>query len=491
MSEIIRVTKFNDVHIKLHCDASVAYELNEYFTFSVPGARFTPAFKNKMWDGKIRLFHLMRQTLYVGLLDKVKQFATDRGYHVEYDKPNEFASTNFTLQDAQQHVTDIDLTLQPRDYQYEAFMHAVRKKRAVMISPTASGKSLIIYLLTTHLIGKKVLIIVPTTGLVHQMASDFEDYGCPPDLIHKIFSGQEKDTDAHITITTWQSIYQLPAKWFSKYGCVIGDEAHTFKAKCLVSIMEKLTTCEYRYGFTGTLDGTQTNKLVLEGLFGPVKVVTTTAELMEQKTVAQMNIKAIVLNYSDDARKLFANRKPKPTYKDELLYLLRNKERSQFIANLVSSLKNNTLLLFNNIDHGRMLQQLIQANKPDQEVFFVFGGVEGEEREEIRKYVEVNKNVVVVASYKTFATGTNIKNLHNVVFGSPSKSRVRVLQSIGRGLRTSNEKSEAVLYDVADDLSWKSYQNHTIKHFSERIQMYNQEKFDYKIFTVQLKESST
>ncbi len=491
MSEIIRVTKFNDVHIKLHCDASVAYELNEYFTFSVPGARFTPAFKNKMWDGKIRLFHLMRQTLYVGLLDKVKQFATDRGYQVEYDKPNEFASANFTLQDAQQHVTDIDLTLQPRDYQYEAFVHAVRKKRAVMISPTASGKSLIIYLLTTHLIGKKILIIVPTTGLVHQMASDFEDYGCPPDLIHKIFSGQEKDTDAHITITTWQSIYQLPAKWFSKYGCVIGDEAHTFKAKCLVSIMEKLTTCEYRYGFTGTLDGTQTNKLVLEGLFGPVKVVTTTAELMEQKTVAQMNIKAIVLNYTDEARKLFANRKPKAAYKDELMYLLRNKERSQFIANLVSSLKNNTLLLFNNIDHGRMLQQLIQANKPDQEVFFVFGGVEGEEREEIRKYVEVNKNVVVVASYKTFATGTNIKNLHNVVFGSPSKSRVRVLQSIGRGLRTSNEKSEAVLYDVADDLSWKSYQNHTIKHFSERIQMYNQEKFDYKIFTVQLKESST
>ncbi len=491
MSEIIRVTKFNDVHIKLHCDASVAYELNEYFTFSVPGARFTPAFKNKMWDGKIRLFHLMRQTLYVGLLDKVKQFATDRGYQVEYDKPNEFAGTNFTLQDAQQHATDIDLTLQPRDYQYEAFMHAVRKKRAVMISPTASGKSLIIYLLTTHLIGKKVLIIVPTTGLVHQMASDFEDYGCPPHLIHKIFSGQEKDTDAHITITTWQSIYQLPAKWFSKYGCVIGDEAHTFKAKCLVSIMEKLTTCEYRYGFTGTLDGTQTNKLVLEGLFGPVKVVTTTAELMEQKTVAQMNIKAIVLNYTDEARKLFANRKPKAAYKDELLYLLRNKERNQFIANLVSSLKNNTLLLFNNIDHGRMLQQLIQANKPDQEVFFVFGGVEGEEREEIRKYVEVNKNVVVVASYKTFATGTNIKNLHNVVFGSPSKSRVRVLQSIGRGLRTSNEKSEAVLYDVGDDLSWKSYQNHTIKHFSERIQMYNQEKFDYKIFTVQLKESST
>jgi superfamily II DNA or RNA helicase len=490
MTEIIRVTKFNDVFIKLHCEPSVAFELGEYFTFTVPGARFSPAYKNKMWDGKIRLFHLMRQTLYVGLLDKVKQFALDRGYQLEYHKLSDFGEDIFPLAAAQQHVQDCELTLTPRDYQYDAFVHAIRKKRAVLISPTASGKSLIIYLIATYLIGKKILIIVPTTGLVHQMASDFVDYGCPPELIHKIFSGQDKDTDAHITVTTWQSIYQLPREWFDQFGCVIGDEAHTFKAKCLVKIMENLIKCEYRFGFTGTLDGTLTNKLVLEGLFGPVKVVTTTAHLMEQKTVAHMNIKAIVLSYPDHIRQLFTNRKPKPTYKDELLYLLRNKSRSMFIAKLVSSLQKNTLLLFNNIDHGKMLQQLIQNEMPEREVFFVYGGVEGEEREEIRKYVEQNNNVIVVASYKTFATGTNIKNLHNVVFGSPSKSRIRVLQSIGRGLRTSNEKTEAILYDIADDLSWKSYRNHTIKHFTERIQMYNQEKFDYKTYTVQLKENA-
>ena len=210
---------------------------------------------------------------------------------------------------------------------------------------------------------------------------------------------------------------------------------------------------------------------------------------MEQKTVAQMNIKAIVLSYPDQIRQAFASRKPRPLYKEELLYLLRKQSRSQFIAKLVASLPKNTLLLFNNIDHGKMLQQMIKAEVPDREVFFVYGGVEGEEREEIRKYVEVNTNVIVVASYKTFATGTNIKNLHNVVFGSPSKSRVRVLQSIGRGLRTNNEKTEAVLYDIADDLSWKSYRNHTIKHFSERIQMYNQEKFDYKTYSIQLREN--
>ena len=489
MTETIRVTKFNEVHIKLHCESSIAYELNEYFTFTVPGARFSPAYKNKMWDGKIRLFHLMRQTLYIGLLEKVRQFAQERGYEVVLDNVNHFSEEVFSVVEANQHIKDIEVSLQPRDYQLDSFIHAVRKKRAVLVSPTASGKSLIIYLLTTYLISKKVLIVVPTTGLVHQMASDFVDYGCPPELIHKIFSGQEKNTDSLITITTWQSIYQMPARWFDQFGCVIGDEAHTFKAKCLVSIMENLTKCEYRFGFTGTLDGSQTNKLVLEGLFGPVKVVTTTSQLMEQNTVAQINIKAIVLSYPDQLRQMFANRKPKPTYKDEMMFLLTKQTRSLFIARLVASLEKNTLLLFNNIDHGKMLQQMIQVEVPDREVFFVYGGVEGEEREEIRKYVETHNNVVIVASYKTFATGTNIKNLHNVVFGSPSKSRIRVLQSIGRGLRTSSEKTEAVLYDIADDLSWKSFRNHTIKHFAERVQMYNQEKFDYKTYTIQLKEN--
>ncbi len=487
MTDTIRVTKFNDVHIKLHCDSSTAYELNEYFTFSVPGARFSPAYKNKMWDGKIRLFHLMRQTIYTGLLENVKTFAKDRGYQISYDDLSDFGENVFPLAAAKEHVQSAEIPLTPRDYQYDAFIHAVRKKRAILLSPTASGKSLIIYLIATYLISKKILIIVPNVGLVHQMASDFVEYGCPPEIIHKIFSGKEKQTNAFITITTWQSIYQLPAKWFDSYGCVIGDEAHTFKAKCLVSIMEKLTKCEYRFGFTGTLDGSQTNKLVLEGLFGPTHTVTTTAELMEQKTVAQMNIKAIVLKYPDDVCKSFANRKPRVDYAEEASFLVNDQYRNKFIANLVHSLKDNTLLLFNNVIHGKILQQLVEELDPTRKVFLVYGGVEGEEREVVRKYVENNTNVRVIASYKTFSTGTNIKNLHNVVFGSPSKSRVRVLQSIGRGLRTSSSKSEATLYDIADDISWKSYKNHTLKHFSERIQMYNQEKFNYKIFTVQLK----
>ena len=488
MTETLRVTKFNEVHIRIDCDAGTAYELSEYFTFNVPGARFTPAYKNKMWDGKIRLFHLMRRTLYHGLLSHVKDFADERGYEIEYENPNDFAETPFNNTQIDEFVKSLELPLEIRDYQRDAFAHAVRNRRAVLLSPTASGKSLIIYLLAAFLYKKKVLIIVPTTGLVHQMASDFVSYGCPEHFIHKIFSGQEKIDDAVFFISTWQSIYKLDKSWFKQFGVVMGDEAHQFKAKSLVEIMEKMTDCEYRYGFTGTLDGSNTNKLVLEGLFGPVEQVTTTKELMDSKSVADLKVKALVLSYEEDLRKAFA--KQKTAYKDELQFLMLSQTRSSFLCNLVSSLKNNTLLLFNNISHGKMLYDTIKKLDPSREVFFVYGGVEGEEREAIRKYVESSQDVIIVASYKTFSTGVNIPSLHNIVFGSPSKSRVRVLQSIGRGLRLSKEKVSATLYDIADDLSWKTYKNHTIRHFAERVQMYNQESFEYKIYTIQLKRTT-
>lgn len=485
MTDTIRITKFNDVHLKLHCDSDIAYELSEYFTFNVPGAKFSPAYKNKMWDGKIRLFHLMRGTLYVGLLEKVKQFAQERGYHIEIDNVEDFSEISFSIVEAQQFIKNIDLPFEVRDYQLNAFVHAVRKKRVVLLSPTASGKSLIIYLLATYFVDKKILIVVPTTGLVHQMASDFIEYGCPPEIIHKIYAGQEKVTDtAYFVITTWQSIYKLPNKWFDNYGVIIGDEAHQFKAKSLVDIMEKMTRCEYRFGFTGTLDGTNTNKMVLEGLFGPVKQVTTTSELMDKGTVAALKIKSLVLSHTEEARRLFA--KTKPAYSDEIKHIIMSKARNKFVSNLTCSLNTNTLLLFNYVEHGKMLYNMIKAYDPNREVFLVYGKVEGEEREEIRKLVEKSDNAAIVASYKTFSTGINIPNLHNVIFGSPSKSRIRVLQSIGRGLRTSEQKTSAVLYDIADDISWKSYQNHTIRHFSDRVQMYSQEKFEYKIYTIKL-----
>lgn len=490
MSDKLIISKVDDVYIKVQSESDIAYELSEYFTFTVPGAKFHPKVKNKMWDGKIRLFNTLTRRIYGGLRLYIEVFARERGYEVEYSNPNDFCDTEFSLIEAAGFAKKVIKRedIETRDYQLETFAHAVRTKRALFLSPTASGKSLMIFLTSMFLCkpDKKVLVIVPTTSLVHQMATDFGDYfqDDPNKFVHRITSGVDKDTTKPFIISTWQSIYKLPKKWFDKFNVVIGDEAHLFKAKSLTDIMAKMPDCPYRFGFTGTLDGTETNKLVLEGLFGPVKKVTTTAELIANNTLSKFKIKAIVLNHSEESRKLYN----KALYSDEIEYLITKTSRGKFINNLALSLKGNTLILFKNKAHGKAIHAGLKDKMGNRELYYVDGGVDGEVREDIRRSVEGIEDGIIVASLGTFSTGINIKNLHNVIFASPSKSRVKVLQSIGRGLRKLFSKSLFTLYDIADDLSWKSKKNHTILHFVERVKMYNEEKFDYKIYNVELKE---
>lgn len=485
---LITIFKVDDVYIKARCEPDVAYEMSEYFTFNVPNAKFTPQYRNKMWDGKIRLYNTMSQRIYGGLRLYVETFARERGYTVEYNTPD-FYDTEFSLVEARE-VFDKWVNkreIEVRDYQLESFAHAVRTKRALFLSPTASGKSLMIYLTSMYHYqpGKKILVVVPTTSLVHQMASDFGDYRQtdPDKFIHRILSGAEKDTDLPIIVSTWQSIYKLPKEWFSQFNVVIGDEAHLFKAKSLTEIMGKLPDCPYRFGFTGTLDGTDTHKLVLEGLFGPVKKVTTTAELINNETLSKFKIKSIILNYNDEIKKSCAGM----LYQDEVNFINTHLPRTRFIVNLSLSLKGNTLILFRNIDHGKVIFNSLSDKMGGRDLYYVDGSIDGEVREDIRREIEELNNGIIVASLGTFSTGINIKKLHNVVFASPSKSRIRVLQSIGRGLRKSQNKDVFTLYDIADDLSWKSKSNHTKLHFVERVRMYNEEKFDYKIYNVELK----
>ena len=478
--DIVKIEKVDETYNRVTCDPGIAYELNEYFTFDVPGAKFMPAYKSKFWDGKIRLYNTMTGMLYGGLLKYVEEFCNKRNYELDY--VTDFSAEEFSLKEAKEFCKTLNLTIDPRDYQLDAFVYGVRNRRSLLLSPTASGKSFIIYLLTRYY-NAKTLIIVPTTSLVSQLASDFADYGFESDVnVHRIFSGQNKQTTKPITISTWQSIYKIPKEYFELFDVVIGDEAHLFKAKSLTSIMTKLNNCKYRFGFTGTLDGTETHKLVLEGLFGAVKSVTTTSKLIEQKHLSNFLIKAIILKYPDNVRKATTTL----DYKSEMDFLVGLPERNNFIKNLALSLEGNTLLLFQYVEkHGKILYDMLK----DQgiPVHFVHGGVDGEEREEIRKIVEQSPSSIIVASYGTFSTGVNIRNLHNIIFASPSKSKIRNLQSIGRGLRKSDSKETATLYDIADDLSWKTRKNFTILHFVERMKIYNEEKFEYKIYPVNLK----
>jgi len=483
----IEIEKINSVYIKVHTeDKGTAYELSEYFTFTVPGAKFHPKVKAKMWDGKIRLYNLNTRYIYAGLRGYIEQFAADRGYSVGYR--SDFSGEEFSQQDALTFCDKLELTLPPRDYQLAAIIHAIRNKRALMLSPTASGKSFIIFVTMMYAltrVEKKALIVVPTTSLVHQMASDFESYSkYAKGIAHKITAGVEKETNHRVVISTWQSIYKMPKQWFDQFDVVIGDEAHLFKANSLTDIMAKMPDCEYRFGFTGTLDGTHTNKLVLEGIFGPVKKVTTTAELIEQKHLADFTVKCIILQHTDINRNLMK----KALYKDEIEWIVMNEHRNRFIKNLALSLKGNTLILFQFVEkHGKVLQEMF-GSPEDKIMLYVDGNVDGELREDVRVVAESNDNVIIIASSGTFSTGVNIKNIHNIIFASPSKSRVRNLQSVGRGLRRSEGKQRATLYDIADDLSWKTYKNHTLKHFEERMKIYGSEKFPYKIYTIQLKE---
>ena len=474
----VNVKYQNDVHCAVECDSSTAQELADFFTFDVPGARFMPAVRNKVWDGKIRLFNSVTRTVYAGLTDYIAEFCRARDYAYEID-PKLQAEVPLESSDVDDLADVIKLPLEMRDYQKQAIVHAMTHKRCLLLSPTASGKSLIIYMLCRYYPMKK-LIIVPTTGLVHQMASDFKDYGYD-EYVHKITAGADKNIDANITVTTWQSIYKMPRKWFEQFKVVIGDEAHLFKAKSLTSIMSKLTACPYRFGFTGTLDGSQTHRLVLEGLFGKVHRVTTTAELIKKEVLANLKINICMLGHNKDDRQRMARSK----YRDEIQYIIGCDSRNDFLVTLCNHLEGNTLMLFNFVDsHGRVLYN--KCKDLNKNVHFVHGGVPGDMREQIRGIVEEQDNSLIVASYGTFSTGVNIRRINNIVFAAPSKSKIRVLQSIGRGLRTHEDKDSIKLFDVVDDMRHGKWINFTLRHYGDRLKIYNDEQFEYRIHSYNL-----
>jgi superfamily II DNA or RNA helicase len=481
------IQKSNEVFLKIQCDPHIEYELRDYFKFEVPNAKFMPQYRGRNWNGEIHLFDMRSKQLYVGLLDKLISFCENYRYTYKFED-NKFYGMPFEVNDgiSKEGVKDYMnsiTSIHPRDYQIEGVYDALKHNRKLLISPTASGKSLMIYSVVRYYSDKqkKILLVVPTTSLVEQMYKDFQDYGWDAEsYCHKIYSGREKTSNAPVTITTWQSIYKLDRPFFEDYDVVIGDEAHLFKSKSLISIMTKLHHAKYRFGFTGTLDGTQTHKWVLEGLFGSSYKIIRTSELMAKGHLSKLDITCLVLKHNPQSF---------DTYEDEVQFIISHEKRNNFIKNLALDLKGNTLILFSRVEtHGKPLFELIESSvKTNRKVFFVHGGVDTVEREQVREITERESDAIIVASYGVFSTGINIRNLHNVVFASPSKSRIRNLQSIGRVLRKGKNKTKAMLYDISDDCTYKSKRNYTLNHLIERIKVYNEENFNYEIINVNLK----
>ena len=486
----LSITKVNETYIKVLAEPYIQAELSEFFTFQVPGYRFMPAYRARKWDGKLRLYSKATGKIYQGLLSYIYAFAKDREYKIDIEE-GVYYNSKINKKDSDDFCNSLKpksngKDIEVRDYQLQAVYQVLKRHKLLLLSPTASGKSLIIYCMIRffRMLNLKILVIVPTTSLVEQMYSDFVDYNMPKEMAHKIYSGKEKTDEAKVFISTWQSIYKLPKIWFSQFGAVFGDECHGFKSKSLMNIMNKATEAEYRYGTTGTLDGTQTHELVLQGLFGKTYKVTTTKDLQINEVLAELNIKRVVLNYNKKVRDDFGQK----TYREEIDFIVDYEKRNKFIANLTLDQKGNTLLLFNYVErHGKPLFDLINSKVDEKrKVFFVSGNTQTSDREAIRGIVEKQKNAIIVASLGTFSTGINIRNLHNIVFASPSKSQIRVLQSIGRGLRKSENGAPTKLFDIIDNLCSKPRKNFAMLHADERLKIYEREKFMFNTFEIDL-----
>lgn len=484
MSEIY-IRKVDETYIRIDADQGIRYELRDHFTFFAPNYRHHPAFKNKVWDGTIKLYHLTTNKIYAGLYDEVVKFAKDRGYKVISTYTPSVAP--ITRAEAESIYGKFNGVHTPHDHQIDSLYYALKHQRGIVLSPTSSGKSYFIYHLarTLQQFGK-IMIVVPTVNLVTQLYDDFKEYSenshwNVEDNCHKIHQGQEKDSHVDIFITTFQSMQKMPKSYFQKFKTIIGDEVHRFTAKSLKNIMENAVNAKFRIGCTGSLDDSETNELVLTGLFGPIHRVITTKQLMDEGKVADLTINCMLMEHKPDRAVL------KMKYAEQMVWFCENQKRNDFIRKVVAGEEGNKLVLYQLVEkHGKPLYEDFKRHYPDKEIYFISGKTPVDEREAIRKRLSETDDAILIASYGTYSTGMNVPSLRHVFSTWPGKSVVRILQSIGRALRLMNGKTEALFWDFSDLMMIKSSVNISYDHFEKRMQLYAQEQFKVKIYKVKI-----
>ncbi len=491
---VISAYKIDNVWMGIESDDDgTLLELHDYFSFLVPGYRYKKQFRDGYWDGRIKLFSPYEKKLYRGLLPYLKIFARQYGYNFEIS-PNLYVKEQLSPKEVSAFVDTLYINkdgkeIKPRFYQKIGLYHMINARRKVLVSPTASGKSLMIYMFSKWYFDNhkgKIGLVVPTTNLVEQMTSDFEEYsqGMFNQHVHKIYSGKQKnDPNKQIYITTWQSVYELPKNYFDQFGTIMIDECHGAQAASLKGLLEKCQA-EYRIGLTGTMHEPEAHKWTIEGLLGDTVDLVTLDELQKRKMVAQLKINCISFDYTNEDKKEVRGAE----YHDEIKWLINHERRTNKIIKAVGSVKENSFVLFDKVAYGKKLYEDIKEKYPNRRVYLVFGATKVLERETIRKALEFENGSIVVASYRVFSTGTSVNNLHHLFFAEPvGKSIFRVMQSIGRTLRLHKDKEYATLWDFFDQLTTSVTKlNHTMKHAVKRIKMYNKEKLPYTITKVHL-----
>jgi superfamily II DNA or RNA helicase len=500
---MIEIRAHNESFVKVFCqDWGVEQEICDYFTFTVPGAKFMPAFKKGVWDGRLRLYNLKTKSIYKGLVDVVVRFAQSRNYPITVD-PTLDNSVNLTLERVREFMMSLNLygrgqPMEIREYQFEAVHKILGTKRNIALVATGGGKSLILNsVIRYHLIkGRRILLIVPTVNLVNQMIEDFHDYSSHngwnvDENVHGIFAGQDRVTDKPVIISTWQSLASMmksDPKHFKRItestDVLLCDETHLMKSTVTSQVIEAFTRTEFRTGVSGTLDGTNINELTLTGLIGPIHKIVTTKQMMDRGQSAQLAIKILLLKHPEYIRRAFKGME----YMEEIKYLVTCDKRNQFISNLALACKGNTLILFNFVAHGQILYEKISKGAAEgRKVYFIHGKVEADEREHIRKIVDTEDDSIIIATSSLFSTGTNIPSLENIIFAIPTKSNIRIRQSIGRGVRLKEGKKGCKVFDISDDLRvGKGSVNTTYRHMEERVAIYTADQFNYSKLDIDL-----
>lgn len=507
----VYIEKLGNVKGRIHSDDPDTFiEISEHFSFMADGYRFHPAYKNKMWDGRVRMVTDWGE-IPLGLWSDIVNYCESSGVEVTVDP--RIASTSITDEMLSSIIANINPhiggeAVKPYDYQVEALKHALEWRGSILLSPTSSGKSMIQYLFirTLQMIGvKKVLLVVPTTNLVTQMKRDFTEYSngqwdveANVHLNNKGVKG--RDTDKFLTISTYQALTNKRTKpepeWFEQFDGIQVDEVHTAKSKSVKYIVDNCTCAMWRLGLTGTLDDCDVHEYVLKGMFGILKDVIETHELMAEGKVANLKIKVGVINHSEADRKFLRSaprpdddgktKRKKASYKEEIDFICSHSKRNLMIMRLAHKLSGNTIIMINESEHGENLHKWLQNALPDRPVYLFTGAVDPTQRDEISKIMETESNAIIVGSLGVLSTGISIKRLHNLITARPIKSKVKVLQSIGRLLRLSKFGNDVTLYDIVDDFTIGAYTNYTYEHGQIRIGYYNQQKFDVEVSEIEL-----
>ena len=462
----------NTNKLVMRCDDSSLFDtIREHFSVDNPNARFARRFNRYAPTRKyvitgtgaceLGLYWEIRRYLIknqvnteISITDKLKK-VLNVGIDVEL-----CSGFNFKL----------------REYQEAVVKSALKLGRGTCVLGTGAGKTFTTAALIENFYRNtpdpdtfKCLMLVPDLGLVEQTYDEFINCGVTYKLT-KWTGKQKPDLTSNVIIANIgiiQSRFE-DNDWLKYIDLLIVDEAHKISAGNKISkIVHKIKT-QNKFGFTGTLPEDQLNTWSIIGKLGPVIYEKSSYELRLEDYLANVNVKILELNYTQQINYKTHNR-----YREELDFVYENEDRNNFLTKLCEKLPNNILLLVNHIKHGEVLEEFLKKAKSKQ-VYFIRGEVAVEERERIKKIMEEHDNVVCIAISAIFSTGINIKNLHNIIFAAGGKSFIRTVQSIGRGLRKHDTKDKLIIMDICDNLPYGR------RHCEKRKAIYDKEKIQYK-----------